>query len=75
LQELLQEWLNNWVLRDPIAASDAEKARRPLGRAEIEVVEWNEATLKGVAYLRLQPVFQLEGHALSPRMVLRFQVH
>jgi type VI secretion system protein ImpC len=65
----LNNWIQNFVLGNPIGASEDIKAKRPLAEARVDVQEvkgkpgWYEA----VAYLR--PHFQLEALSTSMRLV------
>jgi type VI secretion system protein ImpC len=71
----MEAWLNKWIKQyvepNPGAASEAAKARRPLGAAEVKVeeVEGNPGYYSSKFYLR--PHYQLEGLSVSLRLVSR----
>jgi type VI secretion system protein ImpC len=73
----METWLNNWimqyVLASPALASQAEKARRPLAGASVEVkeVEGNPGYYSSTFLLR--PHYQLEGLTVSLRLVSRLE--
>ncbi len=68
----MESWLNKWIMQyvepDPNASEDA-KARRPLGAAEVQVVEvpGNPGYYSSKFFLR--PHYQLEGLSVSLRLV------
>jgi type VI secretion system protein ImpC len=68
-----ETWLNNWiqnfVLGNPIGAAEEIKARRPLAEARVDVreVKGKPGYYEAVAYLR--PHFQLEAISASIRLV------
>jgi type VI secretion system protein ImpC len=69
----METWLNNWimqyVLANPAMATEAEKARRPLAEARVEVaeIEGNPGFYSSIFFLR--PHYQLEGLTVSLRLV------
>jgi type VI secretion system protein ImpC len=69
LEGWLNDWIKNYVVRNPEGVDEKTKAERPLREARIDVQEiagrpgWYEA----VAFLR--PHFQLEGMDFSMRLV------
>jgi type VI secretion system protein ImpC len=69
LQEFLQDWINNYVLRNPDGMSDAAKAKQPLADAVVEVTENEDNPGYYDAVFRLRPHFQLEGVNVSLRLV------
>ena len=71
----METWLNNWivqyVLANPSVATEAEKARKPLAGAEVQVkeIEGNPGYYSSTFFLR--PHYQLEGLTVSLRLVSR----
>jgi type VI secretion system protein ImpC len=69
----MQTWLNNWigqyVENNPSTATEADKARKPLAGAEVEVkeIEGNPGYYSSTFFLR--PHYQLEGLTVSLRLV------
>jgi type VI secretion system protein ImpC len=68
----MERWLNDWIKQycvDSNAASESEKARRPLGAAEVKVEEvpGNPGYYSSKFFLR--PHYQLEGLTVSLRLV------
>jgi type VI secretion system protein ImpC len=61
LTRWLQEWINQYVDGDPINSSEAQKARKPLADARVEVVPIDENPGYYTAKFFLRPHFQLEG--------------
>lgn len=72
-REAMERWLNDWILNyvdgSPLTSSEQTKARRPLAGASVTVeeVEGNPGYYQSV--FRLQPHYQLEGVAVSLRLV------
>ncbi len=71
LERDLQRWINLYVDADPANSTEAEKARRPLAAAKVEVVadEENPGYYMGRFFLR--PHFQLEGMDIGMSLVSR----
>ncbi len=71
MQKWLQKWINNYVEANPATASEIDKAKRPLAKAEVvvEEVEGNPGYYTSKFYLR--PHYQLEGLTVSLRLVSR----
>ncbi len=69
METWLNNWISNYVLRNPATASEAEKARQPLAGAEviIEEIEGNPGYYSSKFFLR--PHYQLEGLTVSLRLV------
>ena len=67
----LQDWINQYVCPDTVAASEEVKARKPLADAEVVVdeVEGNPGYYSAKFYLR--PHYQLEGLTVSLRLVTK----
>jgi len=67
----LQKWINNYVEANPATASEIDKAKKPLAKAEVvvEEVEGNPGYYTSKFYLR--PHYQLEGLTVSLRLVSR----
>jgi len=65
----LNEWIQNYVTPNPELVSDAEKAKKPLADAKIEVreIKGKPGSYEAIAYLR--PHYQLETLATSMRLV------
>ena len=74
-REDLQVWLQNWIIKyvdgDPRNSSTAEKARRPLADAKVEVFEDEENPGYYSARFYLRPHFQLEGMDIGMSLVSR----
>jgi len=74
-REDMEKWLNKWINRyvepNPTNASEIDKARKPLAKAEVKVeeVEGNPGYYRSNFYLR--PHYQLEGLTVSLRLVSR----
>jgi len=69
MQKWLTEWINRYVLANPAMADDAQKARRPLAAAEVQVdsVEGRPGYYNARFFIR--PHYQLEGINASLRLV------
>ena len=69
MQNWLNGWIGNYVLRNPATATDQEKAMKPLSGAEVivEEVEGNPGYYTSKFFLR--PHYQLEGLTVSLRLV------
>jgi type VI secretion system protein ImpC len=69
----MEKWLNNWILQyvdgDPANSSETIKAKKPLAGAQVTVqeVEGNPGYYTSV--FSLKPHYQLEGLAVSLRLV------
>jgi type VI secretion system protein ImpC len=64
----LQNWINQYIEPNPMLATDADKARRPLAAAEV-VVEPDESNPGYYsAKFFLRPHYQLEGLTVSLRL-------
>ena len=71
LQRELQDWISQYVHASPSNASEAEKARRPLAGAQVEVVEDPENPGYYNGRFLLRPHFQLEGMDIGMSLVSR----
>lgn len=69
LQTWLTNWINQYVEPNPDAASDLDKARRPLAAAEIVVDEDPSNPGYYSSKMYLMPHYQLEGLTVSLRLV------
>jgi type VI secretion system protein ImpC len=71
LQSWLQSWISRYVEPNPAAASQADKARRPLAEAKVVVEEdpTNPGYYSSKFYLK--PHYQLEGLTVSLRLTSR----
>lgn len=69
LQRELQTWISQYVHASPANASDAEKARRPLAGAKVEVIEDPENPGYYMGRFLLRPHFQLEGMDIGMSLV------
>ncbi len=69
MQRWLQKWINQYVDLNADISSEAEKARKPLAKAEVivEEVEGNPGYYTSKFFLR--PHYQLEGLSVSLRLV------
>ena len=65
----LNNWIQNYVLGNPIGAAEELKARCPLAEARIDVTEvkGRPGHYQAIAYLR--PHYQLEALTTSMRLV------
>ncbi len=71
LQRWLSDWIHNYIDFDPTRSSDADKARKPLVEASIEVVEDEENPGYYKATFLLKPHYQFEGMTVSLRLASR----
>lgn len=71
LQRGLQDWVSQYVHASPANATEAEKARRPLAGAKVEVVEDPENPGYYNGRFLLRPHFQLEGMDIGMSLVSR----
>lgn len=69
LQTELQTWVNKYVHGNPEGAKDAEKAKKPLAGAKVEVVEDEENPGYYLGKFYLKPHFQLEGMDVGMSLV------
>ena len=69
LQTELQTWVNKYVHGNPEGAKDAEKAKKPLAGARVEVVEDEENPGYYLGKFYLKPHFQLEGMDVGMSLV------
>jgi type VI secretion system protein ImpC len=69
MEKWLNKWISNYVESNPATASEEDKARRPLAKAEVTVeeVEGNPGYYTSKFFLR--PHYQLEGLTVSLRLV------
>lgn len=74
LQMELQAWINKYVSGNPESASEAEKAKKPLAGAKVEVVEdeLNPGYYQGKFFLK--PHFQMEGMDIGMSLVSKLPV-
>jgi len=74
-KDQLQRWLHDWIMQyvdgDPKNSSEADKAKRPLADAKIEVFEDEENPGYYGTKVFLRPHFQLEGMDISLSLVSR----
>jgi type VI secretion system protein ImpC len=72
-REDMEKWLNNWIMNyvvgDAKNASEADKARRPLAAAKVEVLEVPGNPGYYTSKFFLRPHYQLEGLTVSLRLV------
>jgi type VI secretion system protein ImpC len=71
LQVRLQEWINQYVLPDPLSSGESEKAKKPLADARVEVYADEENPGYYGARFFLRPHFQLEGMDIGLSLVSR----
>jgi type VI secretion system protein ImpC len=69
LERELQDWIAQYVHGSPANASEADKARRPLAGAKVEVVEDPENPGYYMGRFLLRPHFQLEGMDIGMSLV------
>ena len=69
LERELQDWVSQYVHASPANASEADKARRPLAGAKVEVVEDPENPGYYMGRFLLRPHFQLEGMDIGMSLV------
>ena len=69
MEAWLNKWISNYVEPNPAQATEADKARKPLAAAEVQVeeVEGNPGYYSSKFFLR--PHYQLEGLSVSLRLV------
>ena len=71
LQKWLQKWITQYVDGDPKNSSIAQKAKKPLADAKVEVFEDEENPGYYSARFYLRPHFQLEGMDIGMSLVSR----
>jgi type VI secretion system protein ImpC len=71
LRGWLQTWINEYVDNNPQMSSEAQKARKPLAEAKVEVFENPENPGYYSARFYLRPHFQLEGMDVGLSLVSR----
>ncbi|PYF09873.1 type VI secretion system (T6SS) tail sheath-like EvpB-like protein [Rhodobacter viridis] len=69
LQTDLQSWINRYVSGNPDTATEAEKAKKPLAGAKVEVLEDEENPGYYMGRFFLKPHFQLEGTDIGRSLV------
>lgn len=69
MEKWLQEWINNYVEPNTKTASEADKARKPLAEARVEVAEDPANPGYYASKFFLRPHYQLEGLSVSLRLV------
>jgi type VI secretion system protein ImpC len=67
----LQTWINEYVDVNPKTSSEAQKARRPLAAASVEVIPNEENPGYYNAKFMLRPHFQLEAMDIGLSLVSR----
>jgi len=71
LVEWLQTWINEYVDPNPAISSEAQKARKPLAEAKVEVFPNPENPGYYDARFYLRPHFQLEAMDIGLSLVSR----
>ncbi len=71
LEKWLQTWISQYVDGDPKNSSSAQKAKRPLAEAKVDVFEDEENPGYYGARFYLRPHFQLEGMDIGMSLVSR----
>jgi type VI secretion system protein ImpC len=71
LESWLQGWINQYVDANPKTSSVAQKAKRPLAAAKVDVFEDLENPGFYGARFYLRPHFQLEGMDIGMSLVSR----
>ena len=69
MQKWLQKWINNYVEANPAAASEIDKAKKPLAAAQVEVKEVEGNPGYYSAKFSLRPHYQLEGLTVALSLV------
>ncbi len=69
LERELTSWIKKYIPANPSTASEAEKARKPLADARVEVVEDEENPGYYHSRFYLRPHFQLEGMTVGMTLV------
>lgn len=69
MQTELENWIGNYVLKNPDVATDSMRARQPLAGAEVTVEEVEGDPGFYTAKFFLRPHYQLEGVDVSLRLV------
>ncbi|MBM2578056.1 type VI secretion system contractile sheath large subunit [Jannaschia sp. Os4] len=69
LENDLQSWVNKYVEPNPDTASEAQKAKKPLAGATVQVVEDEENPGYYAGKFFLKPHFQLEGMDIGMSLV------
>jgi type VI secretion system protein ImpC len=72
-QAWLKNWIKNYVHGNPAHATEAEKAKKPLAAAEVEVQEIEENPGYYKAQFYLKPHYQLEGLTIALKLVSRLK--
>jgi type VI secretion system protein ImpC len=67
----LQTWINEYVDANPALSSEAQKARKPLAAAKVEVIANEENPGYYNARFFLRPHFQLEAMDVGLSLVSR----
>ena len=67
----LQTWINEYVEPNPAVATEAQKARKPLAAAKVEVFPNEENPGYYNARFYLRPHFQLEAMDIGLSLVSR----
>lgn len=73
LQRDLQSWINKYVTANPETATEAEKARKPLAGATVQVIEDEENPGYYVGKFFLKPHFQMEGMDIGMSLVSKLE--
>ncbi len=71
MQRWLGDWIHNYIDFDPMNSSEADKARRPLADASVQVEEDLENPGYYQATFLLKPHYQFEGMTVSLRLASR----
>ncbi len=71
LERELKDWISTYIHASPANASEAEKAKRPLAAAKVEVIEDEENPGYYLGKFYLRPHFQLEGMDIGMSLVSR----
>lgn len=69
LERDLQTWINKYVHANPANATDAEKAKKPLAGATVQVIEDEENPGYYMGKFFLKPHFQMEGMDIGMSLV------
>ena len=69
LEKDLQTWINKYVSANPESATEAEKAKKPLAGATVQVIEDEENPGYYMGKFFLKPHFQMEGMDIGMSLV------
>ncbi|RZL40589.1 MAG: type VI secretion system contractile sheath large subunit [Rubrivivax sp.] len=71
LERFLNQWLQQYVDKDPAQSSESVRSQRPLAEAQVSLEDAGESMGYYAAAIYMRPHYQLEGLTVSLRMVTR----